>query len=91
MGRVLARMPTSGISAASPSAHSVAAGHAHELIGLDAAPLHVEAERRDQRMRSVADGGDDGRGRDDAASVSSTAEPVADFVPIRLAPRCRVS
>ena len=41
--------------------------YAHEAVGLDASPLHVEVERRDQRIWTVADGGDDGARRDEAA------------------------
>ena len=68
MGRVLAGMlDQRDQRRVAQRPHAVAAGHAHEPVGLDAAPLHVEAERRHQPVRSVADGGDDGAGRDDAA------------------------
>ena len=70
--------------------HPIAARHAHEAIGLDAAPLHIEAERRDQRMRAVADGGDDGRGRDEAPVGQLDApsrSPI--WCRRRSTPRCR--
>src|SRR5262245_64899951 len=47
--------------------HALTPRHAHEAVHLNAAPMHVEAERADKRVRPVPDGGDDGAGRNDAA------------------------